>query len=577
VLISILRTYLRPYTKALIIVVVMQFFGTLATLYLPTLNADIIDNGVVTGNTSYILRVGGLMLGITLLQVICTVIAVYFGARTAMGFGRDTRAAVYHQVGKFSAREMTQFGAPSLITRTTNDVQQIQMLVLLTCTMMITAPIMAVGGVIMALRQDVGLAWLIGLSVTVLVVAIGLIIWRMIPQFRKMQDRIDAVNQVLREQITGIRVIRAFVREPVERERFGDANDKLTNVSLHAGRIQALMFPTVILVLNLSSVAVIWFGGKRIDAGQMQIGSLTAFLTYLALILMSIMMATFMLVLVPRAAVCADRLTQVLETESSVVPPENPVTTTDTRGVVELVGATFQYPGADNAVLRDVSFYAGPGQVTAIIGSTGSGKTTLVSLIPRLFDATAGAVLVDGVDVRQLDPDALHARLGLVPQQAFLFTGTIASNLRYGKPDATEEELWEALRICQADEFVRGLADGLDAAVSQGGTNFSGGQKQRLAMARAVVRKPEIYLFDDSFSALDLATDARLRAALKTVTQDSTVLVVAQRVSSIVDADQILVLDHGELVGKGTHAELLETCPTYVEIVQSQLPAEVAA
>jgi ATP-binding cassette, subfamily B, multidrug efflux pump len=577
VLISILRTYLRPYTKALIIVVIMQFFGTLATLYLPTLNADIIDNGVVTGNTTYILRVGGVMLAITLLQVICSVVAVFFGARSAMGFGRDTRAAVYHQVGKFSARELTQFGAPSLITRTTNDVQQIQMLVLLTCTMMITAPIMAVGGVIMALRQDVGLAWLIALSVSVLVIAIGLIIWRMIPQFRKMQDRIDAVNQVLREQITGIRVIRAFVREPVERERFGDANDRLTNVSLHAGRIQALMFPTVILVLNLSSVAVIWFGGKRIDAGQMQIGSLTAFLTYLALILMSIMMATFMLVLVPRAAVCADRLTQVLETESSVVPPENPVTTPDTRGVVEMVGATFQYPGADDPVLCDVSFYAGPGQVTAIIGSTGSGKTTLISLVPRLFDATAGQVLVDGVDVRQLDSDALHARLGLVPQQAFLFTGTIASNLRYGKADATEEELWEALRICQADDFVRSLADGLDAPVSQGGTNFSGGQRQRLAMARAVVRKPEIYLFDDSFSALDLATDARLRAALKEVTKESTVLVVAQRVSSIKDADQILVLDHGELVGKGTHDELLESCPTYVEIVQSQLPAEVAA
>lgn len=574
---ALLRKYLRPYTKPLIIVVVMQFFGTLASLYLPTLNADIIDNGVVTGNTSYILKVGGFMLAITCVQICCSIVAVFYGSRASMGFGRDTRGAVYHKVLKFSAREMNTFSAPSLITRTTNDVQQVQMLVLLTTTMMIAAPMMAIGGVIMALRQDVGLAWLIGLSVLVLVVAIGLIISRMIPQFRKMQVRIDAVNRVLREQITGIRVIRAFVREPVERDRFAGANGDLTDVALRAGRIQALMFPTVILVLNLSSVAVIWFGGQRINEGQMQIGSLTAFLTYLALILMSIMMATFMLVLVPRAAVSAERLTAVLDAEPSVVPPTNPVTVGDTRGAVALQNVSFQYPGADDPVLCNVSFEAEPGQVTAIIGSTGSGKTTLLSLIPRLFDATEGAVLVDGVDVRDLAANDLHSRLGLVPQQAFLFTGTIASNLRYGKADATDEEVWEALRICQADDFVRELPEGIEAPVAQGGTNFSGGQRQRLAMARAVIRRPEIYLFDDSFSALDLATDARLRAALKPITKQSTVLVVAQRVSSVVDADQIIVLDNGEIVGRGTHEELLESCETYQEIVSSQLPTDVAA
>jgi ATP-binding cassette subfamily B protein len=480
-------------------------------------------------------------------------------------------------VGAFSAREVTHFGAPSLITRTTNDVQQVQMLVLLTCTMMVSAPIMCVGGIIMALRQDVGLAWLIALSVTVLVVAIGLIVSRMVPLFRVMQKRLDNVNRVLREQITGIRVVRAFVREPVERERFDVANADLTDVAIRVGRLMALMFPVVMFVLNASSVAVIWFGGQRIDANQMQIGSLTAFLSYLVQILMSIMMATFMLVLIPRAAVSAERITEVLDTDSTVVPTGSPVDTVVSRGTVEMIGATFQYPGADEPVLCDVSFLARAGQVTAIIGSTGSGKTTLLSLVPRLFDATDGTVLVDGVDVRDLAPDVLHSRIGLVPQKAYLFSGTVASNLRYGREDATDEELWEALRIAQADDFVSELTEGLEAPVAQGGTNFSGGQRQRLAIARAVVRKPEIYLFDDSFSALDLATDARLRAALKPTTRESTVIVVAQRVSSIIDADQIIVLDEGRLAGVGTHDELLESCPTYAEIVQSQLPAEVAA
>jgi ATP-binding cassette subfamily B protein len=576
-LIALLRQYLRPYSRALLAVVVLQLLGTMAALYLPSLNADIIDNGVAKGDTSYIIRTGVTMLGVTVVQVVCTIVAVYFGARTAMGFGRDTRRAVFHRVGSFSARELTHFGAPSLITRTTNDVQQVQMLVLLTCTLMVSAPIMCVGGIIMALREDLGLAWLIVVSVTILVAAIGFIVSRMIPQFRRMQGRIDAVNRVLREQITGIRVVRAFVREPVERDRFGAANDELTDTALRVGRLQAFMFPIVMLVLNVSSVAVLWFGGHRVGAGQMQVGQLTAFLSYLMQILMSILMATFMLILVPRAAVCAERLTEVLETESSVVPPLDPVTTTTTLGTVELRHASFQYPGADAPVLSDISFVARPGQVTAIIGSTGAGKTTLLSLIPRLFDATDGEVLVDGVDVSRLDPEVLHAQIGLVPQRAYLFTGTIASNLRYGKPDATDDELWSALRTAQAEDFVRELAEGLDAPVSQGGTNFSGGQRQRLAIARAVVRRPEIYLFDDSFSALDLATDARLRSALRPTISDSTVLIVAQRVSTIVDADQILVLDDGKLVGSGTHAELLQNNLTYAEIVESQLPAEAAA
>jgi ATP-binding cassette, subfamily B, multidrug efflux pump len=576
VLVALLRTYLRPYARPLAAVVALQLLGTLAALYLPSLNADIIDNGVAKADTAYILRVGGIMLAVTLTQVVCSITSVYFGARTAMGFGRDTRAAVFHRVGAFSAREVTHFGAPSLITRTTNDVQQVQMLVLLTCTLMVSAPIMCVGGIIMALREDLGLSWLIVVSVAVLVAAIAVLVSKMVPQFRLMQTRIDTVNRVLREQITGIRVVRAFVREPVERERFAGANRDLTATATRVGRLMAYMFPTVLLVLNVSSVAVLWFGGHRIDSGQMQIGALTAFLSYLLQILMSIMMATFMLVMIPRAAVCAERLREVLDTEPSVVPPAQPAASLPLRATVEMKGVWFSYPGAQDPVLRDVCVTARPGQTTAVIGSTGAGKSTLVSLVPRLFDATGGVVLVDGADVRQIDPETLYARIGIVPQRAYLFTGTIAGNLRYGKPAASDDELWDALRIAQADDFVAALADGLEAPVAQGGTNFSGGQRQRLAIARAVVRRPEIYVFDDAFSALDLATDARLRAALREVTRESTILVVAQRVSTIVDADQIVVLEDGTVVGLGTHAELLTRCPTYAEIVESQLPAGAA-
>jgi ATP-binding cassette, subfamily B, multidrug efflux pump len=576
-LIRLVRRFLSTYRRPLAIVVALQFVGTLGALYLPSLNADIIDNGVVTGDTGYIVRIGALMLGVAFLQVACSIGAVWYGARTAMGFGRDVRAAIFHRVGTFSQREVQDFGAPSLITRETNDVQQVQMLVLLSCTLMVMAPIMMVGGVIMAMREDLGLSWLIAVTVPVLALALGLIISRMVPSFRLMQTRIDEVNRLLREQITGVRVVRAFVREPLETQRFAGANADLTAVATRAGRWQAAMFPTVMVVANVASVAVLWFGGHRVGSGEMQVGALTAYLAYLMQIVMSVMMGTFMMMMIPRSAVCADRIMEVLETDTSVALPEEPVTDLPRRGTLELDGVEFSYPGADAPVLHDLSFSVTPGQTVAVIGSTGAGKSTLVNLVPRLFDVTGGSLRIDGVDVRRLAPALLWSLIGLVPQKAYLFSGTVRSNLLHGKPEATEEELWEALEIAQADDFVREMPEGLDSPITQGGTNVSGGQRQRLAIARAVIRRPEIYLFDDSFSALDLATDARLRAALRPVTRDSTVLIVAQRVSTIRDADQILVMEDGAVVGRGTHHELLADCPTYQEIVASQLSAEEAA
>lgn len=576
-LLTLIREGLSTYRRPIAAVVLLQLLATVAALFLPSLNADIIDNGVVTGDIGYIWRFGGIMLAVSLVQAACTITAVYFSARTAMGFGRDTRARVFHQVGGFSTREMQEFGAPSLITRDTNDVQQVQMLVLMGGTIAITAPIMMVGSIFMAFREDAGLSWLIIAVVPVLGVAIGLIVRKMVPNFRLMQARIDEVNRLLREQITGIRVVRAFVREQHETERFDHANAELTEVAVRAGRWMAAMAPVVMLVANVSTVGVLWFGGHRVESGAMEVGALTAYISYLMQIVMSVMMATFMMMMIPRAAVCAERIMEVLRTETSVVPPTEPVTDVPARGTLALEGVDFSYPGADVPVLRNVSLSAAPGRTVAVIGSTGAGKTTLVNLVPRLFDATAGRVLVDGVDVRDLDPEALWSRIGLVPQKAFLFSGTIASNLRYGKEDATEQEMWEALEIAQARDFVEALAQGLEAPVSQGGTNFSGGQRQRLAIARAVIRRPEIYLFDDSFSALDLATDARLRAALAPVTREATVLVVAQRVSSIRTADEIVVLEDGEVVGRGSHESLLVDCQEYREIVESQLSAEEAA
>ncbi|KQQ83254.1 ABC transporter ATP-binding protein [Arthrobacter sp. Leaf137] len=575
---KLLVEYLRPHRALLAAVVIFQLAQSIASLYLPTLNADIIDEGVAKGDTGYILSTGTIMLVITLAQIACAVVAVYFGAKAAMGLGRDLRGAIFERVGEFSEQEVTRFGAPSLITRSTNDVQQVQQLVLMSATLMVAAPMLSIGGVIMAIQQDVQLSWLIAVCVPVLLIAVGLIVTRMVPLFRKMQKRIDTVNRVLREQLTGIRVVRAFVREDVETARFTKANADVTDVALHAGRLMALMFPVVMLVLNVSSVAVIWFGSFRIGDGSMQVGTLIAFLSYLMQILMSVMMATFMAVMIPRASVSADRIGEVLGTRSSVLPPLDPVTAAaggrQRRGELEMRDVGFAYPGADQPVLSGISFTARAGQTTAIIGSTGAGKTTLVNLMPRLFDITTGAVLIDGVDVRDLHPDLLWGHIGLVPQRPYLFTGTVRSNLLYGNPAATEEGLWEALEIAQARDFVEEMEDGLDAPISQGGTNVSGGQRQRLAIARALVKRPELYIFDDSFSSLDTGTDARLRRALKRSTAGATMVVIAQRVSSIVEADQILVLDDGRIVARGTHHELLETSETYREIVSSQLAAE---
>ena len=576
-LLRLLRTHLAPYKPWLAAIVVLQFTATVAMLYLPSLNADIIDQGVAVGDTDFILHTGAVMLGVSLLQIACSIVAVACASRTAMSFGRDLRAAVFRRVGAFSGREVAQFGAPSLITRNTNDVTQVQMLALLGCSLAVQVPIMMVGGIVMAMREDLGLSWLLAIVVPALFLSVGFVVSQMVPSFRLVQSRIDDVNRILREQISGIRVVRAFVREPRETQRFAEANDGLTEVSIRAGRWMATMFPLVMLVVNISSVAVIWYGGHRVNDGQMQVGAMTAFLSYLMQILMSVMMGTFMLMQIPRSAVCADRISEVLDTRPSVVRPRDGVVELDRHGELDLADVSFIYPGAEQPVLCDVSFSARPGQTVAIIGSTGAGKSTLVNLVPRLFDATSGSVRVDGVDVREMDPELLWSRIGLVPQQAFLFTGTVRSNLLHGKPEATDDELWRALEIAQGRDFVERMPEGLDAPIVQGGTNVSGGQRQRLAIARALVRRPEIYLFDDAFSALDLATDARLRAAMRPETRDATVVVVAQRVSTIRDADLILVMEDGRVVGRGTHTELLESNETYQEIVASQLTAEEAA
>ncbi len=576
-LIRLLRMFLRRYKKILAVLVVLQAVQAMASLYLPNLNSDVIDKGVMRGDTGYIWRMGGVMLVVTAIQMAFAIGAVYFGSRAAMGFGRDVRSALFHRVTEFSAQEVNTFGAPSLINRITNDVQQVQLLVVMTLTLALAAPITAIGGVIMAMRQDIGLSWLLAVSMPLLLVSVGLVVRRMVPQFRRMQEWIDKVNSVLREQITGIRVVRAFVREPQETVRFEKVNGELTHTSLLAGRLMALMFPIVMLIINGSSVALIWFGGNRIASGQMTIGSLIAFLTYFTLILTAVMMATFVAIMAPRAAVCADRIVEVLDTKTSVAVAEAPIRDLPSLGTVEFRNVTFGYPGAAEPVLVDISFVTKPGEITAIIGSTGSGKTSLVNLVARLFDVTGGAVLVGGADIRDVDPDLLWNRIGLIPQKPYLFSGTVRTNLQYGKPDATADEMWTALQVAQAADFVSAMPGGLDAVIEQGGSNVSGGQRQRLAIARALVRRPDIYLFDDSFSALDLATDARLRAALVPHTRDAAVLIVAQRVSTIRNANRILVLEDGHTMGLGTHDELLATCPTYVEIVESQVREREAA
>jgi ATP-binding cassette, subfamily B, multidrug efflux pump len=576
-LLRLLKVHLRPHRGAIVLVVVFQLVQTAASLFLPALNAAIIDDGIAKGDTAFILAAGGGMLGVTLVQIAASIAAVYFGAKAAMALGADLRQSVVDQVATFSEREVSAFGAPSLITRSTNDVQQVQMLVLMTFTVLVSAPIMALGGVVLALQQDLQLSWIIAVSVPVLLVGVGLIMVRTVPQFRLMQERIDIINRVLREQLTGIRVVRAFVRERVETTRFAEANRHVTETALRSGNLMALLIPVVMLVLNVSSIAVTWFGAFRIEDGSLQVGTMIAFISYLMQILGGVLMASVMAVMLPRALVCADRISAVLVTTTTVAPPSRPVRALPEAGTIELRGASFAYPGADQPVLRALDLRVERGQTLAVIGSTGSGKTTFVNLLPRLFDATAGSVLVDGVDVRDIDPDLLWSRIGLVPQRPYLFSGTVASNLRYGKADATDEELWRALDVAQAADFVRAMDGQLDAPIAQGGTTVSGGQRQRLAIARALVKRPEIYVFDDSFSALDLATDARLRRALRRDAAGATMVIVAQRVSTIVDADQIVVLEDGAIVGRGTHEELLESSPTYAEIVTSQLVAEEAA
>jgi ATP-binding cassette subfamily B multidrug efflux pump len=573
----LLLRYLRPYRWLLAGVLVFQLGSALAMLYLPSLNADIIDQGVARGDTGYIWRTGGFMLAVSLGQIVAAIIATYFAARAAMQVGRDLRDDVFGRVSGFSEREISRFGAGSLITRNTNDVQQVQMLAMMGATMLVTAPLLAIGGIVMALRQDVGLSWLIAVSVPVLLLIAGLVISRMVPLFRSFQSKLDAVNRIMREQLTGVRVVRAFVREDIEAERFGVANTDIMVVGRKIGSLFVVLFPLAMLVLNVTVVGVIWFGGIEVDAGNVQIGTLLAFMQYIGQILMGVLMASFMTVMIPRAAVSAERISEVLASESTLVEPAEPVLELPRPGEVAFEDVTFAYPEAEHPVLSGVTFTAHRGQTLAIIGSTGAGKTTLISLVPRLFDATDGAVRIGGVDVRDVELEALWAGIGLVPQRPFLFAGTVASNLRLGQEDATDADLWRALDIAQASDFVQQMDDGLEARIAQGGTNVSGGQRQRLAIARALVRRPDVLVFDDSFSALDLATDARLRQALWRELPDVTKIVVAQRVSTVTGADAILVLEDGRVAGLGTHEQLLETNQTYREIAESQLAVEAGA
>ena len=573
-LISLLRIRLRPYRTLLVGVLVLQVVQVMSSLYLPNLNADIIDIGVAQGDTGYIWRTGGLMLGVSVLQGICTIAATWLAARSALGMGRDLRALIFRRVGGFSEREVSSFGAGSLITRATNDVQQIQMLVLMSCTMLVTAPLLAVGGVVMAVTHAPSLSWLIGAAVPVLIVVVGLTVRRMVPLFRAFQERLDSINRVLREQLTGIRVVRAFVREEAETERFETANRDISRVGERVGRLFVFLFPAAMLVLDVTMVGVIWFGGHQVGAGDVEVGTLVAFMTYLMQILMGIVMASFMTMMIPRAAVCAERISEVLATDPALVVDADATPDFPEPGAVEMRDVSFTYPGAEEPVLEGITFTARPGQTVAVVGSTGSGKTTLINLIPRLLDVSDGQVLVGGTDVRRAEPEALWSQLGLVPQKPFLFAGTVASNLRLGREEATDAELWQALELAQARDFVAEMDGGLEAPIAQGGTNVSGGQRQRLAIARALVRRPAVLVFDDSFSALDVATDARLRAALWPATEGITKIVVAQRVSTITGADLILVLDEGRLTAAGTHEELLEASRTYREIVISQLGSE---
>ncbi len=573
----LIRTGLGPYRGAVTLVVVLQVVATITTLYLPSLNGQIIDRGVARGDSGYILRLGVVMLAVSLVNILATVVVTRSASATSSGVARDLRASVFARVTGFSMHEFSSFGAPTLISRNTNDVQQVQQVLNMGLMYMVAIPIMMVGGIVMALREDVGLSWLVAVAVPVLGVVVGVIVVRMLPWFRRMQESVDTVNRILREQITGIRVVRAFVREDFEESRFDTANRTYTTTAVAVGRLFARVFPLVMLVFNAASVAVLWFGAKRVDAGQMEVGALTAFMTYLVQILMSVMFGTMMTMMIPRASVSAGRITEVLETTPSVADPSRPRAIPAGPLAVEFRSVTFAYPGADQPVLREVSFVARPGETTAVIGSTGAGKTTLVNLVPRLYDVTGGQVLVGGVDVREAALEDLWCHIGLVPQRPFLFAGTVAQNLRHGDPDATDEDLWRALRVAQAADFVADMPGGLDAPISQGGTNVSGGQRQRLSIARALVRRPDVYLFDDAFSALDVATDARLRAALRPWTHDAVVIVVAQRVASIMAADRIIVLDDGRVVGHGRHDELIRDCPTYAEIVASQSMLEAAA